>query len=285
MPMNFDRDAANEFYKILSLYEEPMGAFYTDKKPIECISPKEAHLVTCEEEKSGKVNFGEVFSSFSCAFQSIWRARKKHTAACFDNSHFGCMGGAFAFGFNKPQVEFIVRYVSTGIPGVMEGERYIDSPDQLRKFFDYIDPRPAPKQYLVFKHLSLFEPDEEPEVVLFFERPEIVGGLHQLTYFITNDLESVRSPWGAGCYNAVTWPIKYLAQGEMKAVLGSWDPSCRKFFRTDEIIFSMPFKLFQLMVSRWKESFLNSKHNSSWEVVRKRAMRSRAKWGEDEPKW
>jgi len=284
MTGGIDLKKAREFFDALALYEEPMGAYYTDGKPEECITPKEAQLPTFEQEKRGEVDFGAVFGSFSCVFQSIWRARKKNTAACFDKSHFGCLGGAFAFGFNKPQLELIVRYVSTGIPGKLEGENYIDSPDQLRWIFDYIDPRPAPKKYLVFKHLSLFKHDEKPELVVFFDRPEVICGLHQLVYFVTNDLESVRSPWGAGCYNVVTWPVKYKDAGKMKAVLGAWDPSCRKYFRTDEITLSMPFEMFTAMVDRWRDSFLGNE-DSTWDVVRKRVMRSRAKWGEKEPDW
>jgi len=80
---------------------------------------------------------------------NIWRARRKKTAAYFDREHFGCPGGAFWLGFLKPQTETIIHYVSAGIPERMEGEFYCESPDELRKIFNYVDPRPAPNRYCV----------------------------------------------------------------------------------------------------------------------------------------
>jgi len=97
----------------------------------------------------------------------------------------------------KPQTETIIHYVSSGVPEQMKGERYCDSPDELRRVFEQIDPRPASGKYCVVKPLSLFSPSEEPELVSFFTRPEPLCGLHQLAFFVTNDPEVVVSPWGA----------------------------------------------------------------------------------------
>ncbi len=38
----------------------------------------------------------------------IWRARKKQSIAYFSAEQFGCPGGAFWLGFNKPQAETIM---------------------------------------------------------------------------------------------------------------------------------------------------------------------------------
>ncbi|GEM_PF-176236 len=270
-------------FDVVELYEEPMGVYYTDNPPADCISPKPAKLPTYEEEQQGKLDLREVFGNFSCIFQSVWRARRKQTAACFDREHFGCLGGAFNLGYIKPQLELIVRYVSTGMPG-LPGEHYLDSPEAVRSLFDAIDPRPVPAPFCVFKPLSMFESGEQPELVVFFDRPESISGLHQLCSFVTNDFNIVRSPMGAGCSNIVGWPINYLEKGELKAVLGGWDPACSKYFRTDEITLTVPFELFRMMVERWRESFLTHK-GSGWEVNRKKAQRSRKKWGENEPLW
>jgi len=83
----------------------------------------------------------------------------------------------------------------------------------------------------------------------------------------------------AGCSNIVTWPLRYLDQGRLKAVLGGWDPSDRKFLKTDEITFTVPFEMFKRMVNRWPESFLTTK---TWATVRKKIERSREAWGEGE---
>jgi len=264
-----------KFLETLGLDEEPMGLFYTDEKPGEGFSPKPMDLPTREKEINNKIDWQATFGQFSCVMGHIWRARKKKTAAYFDARQFGCPGCAFWLGFMKPQTETIIHYVSTGIPGQMEGELYCDSPDELRRIFEHIDPRSAPRKYCVIKPLSLFEDDQEPELVAFFARPETMCGLHQLATFVTNDPEVVTSPWGAACTNLITWPLKYLAKGENKAVIGGWDPSARKFFNTDELTFTVPYDMFGQMVKRFGESFLATK---TWATVQKKIARSNQAW-------
>lgn len=261
------KDSLANFLSILGLDEEPMGFFYSDDKPAEGFSPKPSEIPTREKEMKNEIDWQKVFGDFSCAMGHIWRARKKQTAAYFSAEQFGCAGGAFWFGFNKPQAETIINYVSTGIPNWTEGELYCDSPDALRKVFEYVDPRPALKKYCVFKPISQFLKDEEPELVIFFSRPESLCGLHQLAAFVTNDPEVVTSPWGAGCGNIVVWPLHYLEKGQNKAVLGGWDPSARKFFKTDELSFTVPYQMFKDMLQRYKDSFLTTK---TWKLVQKK---------------
>ena len=268
-----------DFLEALGLDEEPMGMYYTDVEPEEGISPKSLLLPTIEMEARGEVDWAALFGDFSCVIGNIWRARKKKTAAYFDKERFGCLGGAFYLGFLKPQLNLITHYVSTGIPNQVAGERYLESPEVTRDFFDTIDPPPAPARYCVFKPVTLFAKDIQPALIIFFARTEVIAGLNQLATFVTNDFEAVYSPFGAGCSNIVTWPLRYLAQGRLKAVLGGWDPSDRKFLKTDEITFTVPFEMFKRMVNRWPESFLTTK---TWATVRKKIERSRKVWGEGE---
>lgn len=270
-------NALPRFLEVLGLDEEPMGIFYTDKKPAEGFSPKPMDLPTREKEMRNEIDWQAVFGQFSCVIGNIWRARKKKTAAYFDAERFGCPGGAFWLGFMKPQTETIIHYVSTGIPDRMKGELYCDSPDELRRMFDYIDPRPAPSRVCVIKPVSLFTVEEQPEIVAFFARPETVCGLHQLATFVTNNPEVVVSPWGAACTGLITWPLKYLTIGENRAVLGGWDPSARKFFKTDELSFSVSYDMFIQMLESYDDSFLTTK---TWAIVQKKIMRSKRVWGE-----
>lgn len=266
------------FFEILGLTEEPMGMFYNQQEPAGGFSPKPGVLPTSEMEVKGEVNWGALFEDFSCVMGNIWRARRKGTAAYFDQERFGCIGGAFYLGYLKPQLDFITYYVSTGIPNQIQGERYLESPEVTRHFFETIDPRPAPARYCIFKPISQFQANEQPELVTFFARGEVLCGLNQLATFVTNDFEAVYSPFGAGCSNLVTWPIHYLAENKLKAVLGGWDPSDRKFLKPDELTFTVPWEMFDRMVLRWPQSFL--KHQT-WGVVRKKINRSRRIWGEE----
>lgn len=263
--------------EVLGLLEEPMGVHYTELEPQGAISPQPYRLPTVEMEARGEVDWDETFANFSCVIGNIWRARKKGVPAYFDQTRFGCLGAAFFLGYLKPQLETIVHYVSTGIPNILEGECYLESPEVTRQFYETIDPRPAPARFCVFKPLSQFAPDEEPEVVIFFARAESISGLNQLATFVTNDFEAVQSPFGAGCANILTWPLKYLHWGLLKAVLGGWDPSDRRFLKPDEITFAVPYEMFQRMAARWQESFLTKQ---AWATVRKKIELSRKKWGE-----
>lgn len=264
-----------KFIDILGLDEEPMGFYFTDKTPEAGFSPDPLDLPTREKEIKNEINWGAVFGGFSCVIGNIWRARRKKTSAFFSAEQFGCPGGAFWLGFMKPQTETIIHYVSSGVPEQMEGEFYCGSPDVLRDVFETIDPPSAPKPFCVFKPISQFLADEEPLLVSFFTRAEPLCGLHQLAFFVTNDPEVVQSPWGAACSSLVTWPMKYLKNNQTKAVLGGWDISARKFFANDELSFTVPYVMFEQMISRCEDSFLAKKN---WSVVKKKIERSKNAW-------
>jgi hypothetical protein len=265
--------------ELLGLDEPPMGIFYTDEPPAGALSPKPGDLPTREKEIAGTIDWKAVFENFSCVMGHIWRARKKQLTAAFESERFGCPGGAFWLGFMKPQSENIVHYVSSGIPGYMEGEHYCESPDQLRRIFETIDPPAAPGRYCVVKPVTMFGESEQPDLVAFFARPESLSGLHQLATFVTNDPEVVASPWGAACTGLITWPYKYLLEGRTKAVVSGWDPSARKFFKTDELSFVVPRPMFEDMLERFGSSFLVTR---TWGMVRKKIERSRKVWGEQD---
>lgn len=263
----------------LGLDEPPMGIFYSNTRPEAGFSPKPAPLPTAQKEKKGEIDWQQVFGRFSCVIGNIWLARKKQSTAYFSAENYGCPGAAFWGGFLKPQTETIIKYVSTGIPGWTEGEYYCESPEALRAIFNYVDPRPAPKKYCIIKPVTAFADEESPELAAFFLRPESLCGLHQLAAFITNDPEIVASPWSSACGSILAWPQKFLTLGQNRAVIGGWDPSARKFFKTDELSFTVPWQMFRDILDRFDQSFLKTE---TWKTVQKKIARSRKAWGEQE---
>ena len=264
-----------EFMDIVGLDEPPMGVFYTDKKPSQGVSPKPQKPISREAEEKGEVDFEAVIGQFSCVVERIRQARRKNTAAFFDEERFGCMGGAFYLGFLRPYLNFHPYYISQGIPGFFEGERYAKSPEVAQEFFDYFDPPPARDKYLVVKSIELFEENEIPDVVVFFGRPEVLSGLTALVAFTTSEVEAVKTPFGPGCSGFVSWPYRYLREGKQVAVMGGFDPSCRIYLNTDEITFAVPWDLYNRMLSDWKDSFLNI---DPWNQVKKKITKSRKAW-------
>lgn len=268
---------SEEFFEVLGLNEPPLGMHYVDQEPLNGICPRPRKIPSAEDEAQGKMDWREVFEGFACVLGTISRARKRGGVAYFDRDRVGCLGGAFYLGFLERPFSFIAHYVSTGIPNHGEGERYLESPEVTRTFFRTIAPKPASGLFCVFKPLTRFEAQERPELVTFFSRPETTCGLHQLATFVTNDFEAVSSPFGPGCAGIITWPLRFLAEGKLKAVLGGWDPTERRYLKGDELTFTVPWKMFELMLARWRESFLIT---PTWTSVRKKIERSRKAWGE-----
>jgi len=269
------------FLEHLGLSEEPFGVYYDDTKPENAFGPKPGVPVSRELEEQGKLDMQEVMKSFSCVMGNIWLARKKHRAAFISTEEYGCVGGVFYCSMMKPNLGFIEYYVTTGFPGTpLHGERYLPSPEAMRKFLAQVNPREAPAKYCIFKPLSLFTQSQEPEFVIFFVRPEVLTGLFTHAAFTTGDVECVAAPFGAGCTNMIAWPLYYKEQGVEKAVIGGFDPSARKYMKTDELTFTVPLSLYKKMLAALPESMFSV--DGAWQEVRKKVARSAKAWGEEE---
>ncbi len=279
--MNFQSilEETNVFLEHLGLDQEPFGVYYDDTKPEKAFGPKPGVTISREMEGQGQVDMQEVMKTFSCVIGNIWLARKKNSAAYISTEEYGCPGGVFYCSMMKPNLRFIEHYVTTGFEGTpVHGERYLPSPEAMRKFLDKVDPREPPAKYCIFKPLSHFSEDQKPEFVIFFARPEVLSGLFTQTTFTTGDVDSVASPFGAGCTNILSWPLYYKEQGKEKAVLGGFDPSARKFMKTDELTFTVPLSLYEKMLNALPESMFNV--GDAWSIVRKKVNRSAKTWGE-----
>lgn len=263
-------DAVDPFMEALGLDEYPMAVLFSDEKPEGGFHPSGHPPPTLEQERAGQVDYEALGKRFSCSLGHIWRARRKRSVAWFSKDHFGCLGAAYWMGFNKPQLDGITQYVS-------QGEGYCSDFETMRRIFDDFDPEAVPTNYLVFKPLEDVRESETPEFVSFFARPEALSGLAMLAMFVTGDVEAVQAPWGAACGGLVAWPMKYRQRGLDKAVMGGCDPSARKFFKPDELSFTVPLGMLEAMLVRWPESFLPRK---TWQTVRKKIERSKRAWGE-----
>lgn len=272
-------EATQKFLEHLGLAEEPIGVYYADNKPEDAFGPKAGPPISRELEAQDQIDMQGVFEHFSCVIGNIWLARKKRGVAYISAEEYGCPGGVFYCSMIKPNLRFIEHYVTTGFEGTpIHGERYLPSPEAMRTFLDKVEPRDAPAKYCLFKPLSLFSDGEKPEFVIFFARPEVLTGLFIQTTFTTGDVDSVATPFGAGCTNIVGWPLYYQERGEEKAVLGGFDPSARKYMKTDELTFTVSWSLYEKMLQALPESMF--KFDGAWPTVRKKVNLSAKTWGE-----
>ena len=270
------REKTQRLLELLGHDEGPFGVHYSDIKPEDGFGPKPGEVFSREREKAGQIDWRKAFGNFSCIVGNLWLARRKRKAAWISRIEGGCPGGVFYSGVESPYLEFIVHYVSTGLPDAhMEGEHYMCSPASMRAFLEDAAPPAATGAYCVMKPLEQFTPDETPLVVTFFARPEVMNGLYSLACYAAGSHLAVVSPFGAGCTSIIAWPLVYQQRGEERAVLGGFDISARKFMKTDELIFSAPLPLYRKMLAAMESSAL-TRH--TWENVRKKVSRSAKTW-------
>jgi uncharacterized protein (DUF169 family) len=239
-----------QFQETLGLKESPVGVYYTNDKP-EGVTPKEGI--------SG------------CMIGLLQNTRKKGRTVYFDKSHFGCPGGAYYMGLlesPRPNIEY---FLSCGIPGEMEGERYIKTPELAKEYFGKMKPRPAPATYCVFKPFEQFqEGDKKPEVVVFFSSPDILSGLFTLTNYTLESTDAVFTPFGSGCSTILTYPLKEAEKEKPRAIIGMFDVSARPMVEKDILTLAMPYSAFLKLLENVSGSFLQTE---SWKKVLQRIQK------------
>ncbi len=245
----FSEESWRKLRSTLGLKESPLGIYYTNEKP-EGVTPKTGiHL---------------------CMIGLLKKARKNGKIVYFDKNHFGCPGGAYYMGFLESPMPNIEYFLSCGLPGQMEGERYIKTPELARKYFEKAKPRPAPAAYCVFKPIERFQGGEEPEIVVFFASPDILSGLFTLTNYALELTDAVYTPFGSGCGTILTYPLKEAEKEEPRAILGMFDVSARPMVEREILTLSMPYSAFLKLLENVDGSFLQTE---SWKKVRQRIQK------------
>ena len=206
---------------------------------------------------------------FRCVVCDLAKVRKG-TSLRFDAKVLGCGGGKRYLGFVhelRPNFEF---FLSCGIPGEMEGERYKKSPELVREFMKDQPVFEAPGKYIVFKRWDKLDATDDPLVAIFFASPDVLSGLFTLANFDETDPCAVVAPFCSGCAAIVGYPYGQFASQRPRAVLGMFDISARPCVPPGELTFAVPLPKFVQMVDNMEESFLITK---SWKKVMSRIDR------------
>ena len=202
-----------------------------------------------------------------CVFPALSLVRKGR-ALCFDAESGGCPGRQISPGFREYIEEPDDKYfASYGIPGKIEGERYLKTPEIAAEAIKLYPSFKAPARFIVFKRWDLLNESDEPEVVIFFACPDVLSGLFLLANFEEAEPNGVFTPWGAGCFSIVTYPFLEKDSARPRAVIGLFDVSARPYIPENTLSFSVPMRKFERMVRNMEESFLTT---NSWKAVQKR---------------
>jgi uncharacterized protein (DUF169 family) len=205
-----------------------------------------------------------------CVIACFERVRQGHTFVYSAESP-GCMGWKRYTGFSqtlRPKFEF---FLSCGIPGELEGERYKESPDLVRRYMESHPVLQAPGRFLVIKRWDKLAANDRPSAVIFFASVDVLSGLFALANYDRSDPYGVIAPMGAGCSTIVNYPCLEAQSEQPRCVLGMFDVSARPQVPEGELTFAIPLARFEQMVANMDESFLITE---SWDRVRARIRRA-----------
>ncbi len=201
-----------------------------------------------------------------CVIGQLALARKGQSIALNAES-VGCFGGKRFLGFKQEVPPNFSYFLSCGITGKLEGERYKRTPELVNDFVKHAPPMKAPGRFIVFKRWDRLEEIDTPEVVIFFAPPDVLSGLFALANYDSAELNAVIAPMGSGCSSIVHSPYMEKDSSHPRAVLGMFDVSARPFVPANTLTFAVPMKRFETLIGYMDESFLIT---NSWSIVRER---------------
>lgn len=246
MDENFKHDFLEKWNRYFSGAELPIGFYYTD------------------EERSVKPV--PAAAAWRCLIEDL-NAVRDGESLCFSGNSIGCGGGKRYLGFEqklRPNFEYFLSY---GIPGELEGERYKKTPGLVQEHLKHQQPFRAPKRFIVFKRWDQFEPPDHPQVIIFFATPDVLSGLFTLANYDQPSPYGVSAPFGSGCSSIVYYPSHEQNSKNAQAILGMFDVSARPCLPQQTLTFAVPWKRFVEMVRNMEESFLITE---SWNKIRER---------------
>lgn len=185
----------------------------------------------------------------------------------YNSEALGCAGAKRYLGYSDKIRTNFEYFLSCGIPGKLEGERYKQSPEIVKETIKHQQQIPTNGRNIIFKRWDKLEESDSPEVVIFFAIPDVLSGLFTLANFDRVDPEGTFAPFGAGCGSIVHYPYFEIKSENSRAVIGMFDPSARPCVPANVITFAVPMARFVKMIGYMEESFLIT---DTWKKVRER---------------
>jgi uncharacterized protein (DUF169 family) len=232
--------------KYFNAAELPITFYYTDE---------EGHAEAIKATKAHR-----------CVIGDLARVRRGRSLY-FDENSIGCPGGKRYLGYAEEIMPDFEYFLSCGIEGKLEGERYKKSPELVKESLKSWPVLKAPGRFIVFKRWDMIEESDNPEVVIFFAKPDVLSGLFTLASFDEAEPDGVIAPFGSGCSTIVQYPYLEKNADRPRGVIGMFDVSARPFVPGNRLTFSVPMNKFVRMIDNMEASFLITK---SWAKVQKR---------------
>jgi hypothetical protein len=147
MEIKFKESFARLWKKYFDNAELPITFYYTDE--------------------AGHAEMAEAGKVARCVIGALVEVRKGRSYT-FSVESVGCFGGKKYLGFSESFAPNFEYFLSCGIPGKIEGERYKKSPEMVKELLQRWPKFKAPARYIVFKRWDMLRETDTPEVATFF---------------------------------------------------------------------------------------------------------------------
>lgn len=246
MNMNIKQQFLDRWTEFFPKNELPIVFFYTDR-------PKGTEIV----EAPGQ------WRCFIAQLAAVRTGQNRY----FNADSVTCHGGKRYLGFSNTLMPDFEYFLSCGIPGKLDGERYKKSPEIVNAMMANAPTFTAPATHLAAKRWDRLEPEDKPEIVVFFAHADALSGLFTLAGFDRSEAQFTIAPFCAGCGAIVLYPYLEKDKELPNAVLGMFDVSARPCVRRDQLSFAVPMPMLVRMMEHMPESFLTA---PSWAKVKAR---------------
>ncbi len=245
MDIKFKEHFISQWNKYFGNTELPIVFYYSDT-PNNCIVNPPAEKWICLISELTKIRNGK--------------------SIAFSKDSIGCMGGKKYSGFQdnlRPNFEY---FLSCGNDSI-KGEKYLKSPELVKRFLEKAPFKRTEKEYLIFKRWDNLDENDNPEVVIFYAKPDVLSGLFTIAGFDSDFEDGNVTPFGAGCASLIQYPLYEATKDKPRAVIGLFDVTARPYIHENILTFSVPFNRFEVIVNYFDDSFLTT---AAWEKLRKR---------------
>lgn len=204
--------------------------------------------------------------AWKCLIGELARVRRGESL-CYNLDSIGCGGGKRFTGMTLEVAESFRYFLSCGIPGKLEGERYKRTPEIVDEGFKSHRDLGVTGKNIIFKRWDMLTEADNPEVAIFFAHADVLSGLFTLANFDRAEQNGVFTPFGAGCSSSIYYPYLERLNDSPRAVIGMFDVSARPYVGENILTFAVPVRRLEQMVDYMDESFLITE---SWSRVKKR---------------
>jgi hypothetical protein len=225
----------------------------------------ELPIVFYYTDSDGGAQWAEKPKGWSCIIYELAKVRSG-SSVVYNAERIQCGGAKRYLGYTDKMRPGFEYFLSCGNEK-MEGERYLRTPELVKEYMKDQHTIPCAGRNIVFKRWDKLVETDEPDVVIFFAKPDVLSGLYTLANFDQSEPNGTITPFGSGCGSIIYHPYLECKSERQRAVIGMFDPSARPCVPENVLTFAVPMKRFEKMIGYMEESFLITR---TWDTIKKR---------------